>query len=47
MTGPKKQKPVEMQGIVTECLSNATFRVKLENGFDVIAHAIRKKYDKI
>ena len=42
MTGPKKQKPVEMQGIVTECLSNATFRVKLENGFDVIAHASGK-----
>jgi len=42
MSGPEIYKPVEMKGIVTQCLSNATFRVKLENGFDVIAHVSGK-----
>jgi translation initiation factor IF-1 len=32
-----KEQPVEMEGIVVECLSNATFRIKLENGFFAIA----------
>lgn len=27
-----------MQGIITHCLSNGMFRVKLENGFQVLAH---------
>nr|YP_010045023.1 translation initiation factor 1 [Blidingia minima]QPF96288.1 translation initiation factor 1 [Blidingia minima] len=42
MTGPETYKPVEMRGIVMQCLSNATFRVKLENGFIVIAHVSGK-----
>jgi translation initiation factor IF-1 len=32
-----KEQPVEMEGIVVDCLSNATFRIKLENGFFAIA----------
>nr|AIT94142.1 translational initiation factor 1 [Marsupiomonas sp. NIES 1824] len=27
-----------MQGVITQCLSNGMFRVKLENGFQVLAH---------
>lgn len=27
-----------MKGVVTQCLSNGMFRIKLENGFKVIAH---------
>nr|YP_010733704.1 translation initiation factor 1 [Gayralia brasiliensis]YP_010733778.1 translation initiation factor 1 [Monostroma nitidum]WEG92975.1 translation initiation factor 1 [Gayralia brasiliensis]WEG93049.1 translation initiation factor 1 [Monostroma nitidum] len=27
-----------MKGVITQCLSNGMFRVKLENGFNVIAH---------
>ena len=33
-----KQKAIEQDGVVTEALSNAMFRVKLENGHIVIAH---------
>ena len=29
---------IEMDGIVTEALPNAFFRVELENGFNVMAH---------
>lgn len=39
-----------MKGIVTQCLSNAMFRVKLENGFEVLAYLsgkIRKNYIRI
>jgi translation initiation factor IF-1 len=39
-----------MQGVVTQCLSNGMFRVKLENGFQVLAHIsgkIRKNYIRI
>lgn len=35
---PSKQNLIEMQGIITQCLSNGMFRVKLENGFQVLAH---------
>lgn len=31
-----------MQGIITQCLSNGMFRVKLENGFTVLAHVSGK-----
>lgn len=31
-----KEDVIEMQGSVVECLPNATFRVKLENGHDVL-----------
>nr|WP_164540730.1 translation initiation factor IF-1 [Streptomyces abyssomicinicus] len=29
---------LEMEGTVTECLRNATFRVELQNGHHVLAH---------
>jgi translation initiation factor IF-1 len=32
-----KQESIEVEGAVTEILPNATFRVKLENGHDVLA----------
>lgn len=38
----EKQNLIEMQGIVTQCLSNGMFRVKLENGFNVLAHVSGK-----
>lgn len=41
---------IEMEGIVTQCLSNGMFRVKLENGFLVLAHVsgkIRRNYIRI
>ena len=34
----KKRDAVDMNGVVTQCLSNGFFRVKLENGFPVLAH---------
>ena len=39
-----------MQGVVTQCLSNGMFRVKLENGFQVLTHVsgkIRRNYIRI
>ena len=41
---------IEMEGVVTQCLSNGMFRVKLENGFLVLAHVsgkIRRNYIRI
>ncbi|MCU7820398.1 translation initiation factor IF-1 [Kitasatospora sp. DSM 101779] len=41
---------IEVEGIVLECLRNATFTVQLENGHKVLAHIsgkIRKNYIKI
>ncbi|WP_225840345.1 translation initiation factor IF-1 [Streptomyces sp. NK08204] len=41
---------VEVEGTVTECLRNATFRVELQNGHTVLAHIsgkIRKNYIRI
>lgn len=46
----EKQNLIEMQGVVTQCLSNGLFRVKLENGFCVLAHLsgkIRRNYIRI
>ncbi len=46
----EKQSLIEMQGVVTQCLSNGMFRVKLENGFNVLAHVsgrIRRNYIRI
>lgn len=45
-----KQDLIEMEGVVTESLPNAMFRVSLENGFTVLAHIsgkIRRNYIKI
>lgn len=32
-----KQEPIESEGIVTEALGNAMFRVELDNGITIIA----------
>lgn len=33
-----KEELLEFPGIITELLPNATFRVKLDNGHEIIAH---------
>ena len=33
-----KQKSIEQDGTISEALSNAMFRVELENGHEIIAH---------
>jgi translation initiation factor IF-1 len=41
---------IEMEGVVTESLPNAMFRVALDNGFTVLGHIsgkIRRHYIKI
>jgi translation initiation factor IF-1 len=46
----EKQNLIEMNGVVTQCLSNGMFRIKLENGFKVIAHIsgkIRRNFIRI
>ena len=46
----EKENLIEMQGVVTQCLSNGMFRVKLENGFKVIVHLsgkIRRNFIRI
>ena len=46
----KKRDFVEMQGVVTQSLSNGMFRVRLENNFKVLAHLsgkIRRNYIRI
>ena len=45
-----KQKHIEQDGVIVEALSNAMFRVELENGHVVIAHIsgkMRKNYIRI
>ena len=45
-----KDDVIQMQGEVLENLPNATFRVKLENGHEIIAHIsgrMRKNYIRI
>ena len=37
-----KEEVLEFPGTVTELLPSATFRVKLENGHEIIAHAAGK-----
>nr|YP_009549306.1 translation initiation factor 1 [Vittaria graminifolia]YP_009549479.1 translational initiation factor 1 [Vittaria appalachiana]AYW16455.1 translation initiation factor 1 [Vittaria graminifolia]AYW16628.1 translational initiation factor 1 [Vittaria appalachiana] len=46
----KKQNLIDMEGIVTESLPNATFRVCLDNGWQVLTHIsgrIRRSYIRI
>lgn len=41
---------LQLEGTVVECLRNATFRVELQNGHEVLAHIsgkIRKNYIRI
>jgi len=45
-----KQANIEVDGTIVEALSNAMFRVDLDNGFNVLAHIsgkIRRNYIKI
>ena len=45
-----KQANIEQDGMITEALSNAMFRVELENGHEIIAHIsgkMRMHYIKI
>lgn len=45
-----KEEHIEIYGVVIENLPNTTFRVKLENGHEVIAHIsgkMRKHYIRI
>ena len=45
-----KESAIEVDGEITETLPNAMFRVKLENGHEVLAHAsgkMRMHYIKI
>ena len=45
-----KKETIEVEGIVLECLPNATFRVELANGHKVLAHIsgkMRKHYIRI
>lgn len=45
-----KQIAIEQDGTITEALSNAMFRVELENGHEIIAHIsgkMRMHYIKI
>ena len=37
-----KEDTIQMQGEIVEMLPNATFRVKLENGHEIIAHTAGK-----
>jgi len=45
-----KQNSIEQDGVIIEALSNAMFRVELENGHEVISHIsgkMRMNYIKI
>ncbi|MGF1427189.1 translation initiation factor IF-1 [Kitasatospora sp. LaBMicrA B282] len=47
---PRTSKGLEVEGTVVECLRNASFKVELQNGHQVLAHIsgkIRKNYIKI
>jgi translation initiation factor IF-1 len=39
---PKEENILTFNGTVTDLLPNAMFRVKLENGHDIVAHAAGK-----
>ncbi len=48
--GKRKEELIEVEGQVVECLPNATFRVELENGHQVLAHLsgrMRKHYIRV
>ena len=45
-----KQGAIKVDGVIEEALPNATFRVKLENGHEILAHVsgkMRMNYIKI
>ncbi len=37
-----KDQAIEVEGVVVEALPNATFRVQMDNGHEVLAHASGK-----
>lgn len=37
-----KEAPIELEGVVLEALPNASFRVKLENGHEILAYVSGK-----
>lgn len=37
-----KQDVIEMEGVVEDCLPNTQFKVKLQNGHEVLAHVSGK-----
>ena len=39
-----KEELLEFEGVVEELLPNATFRVRLENGHEIIAHTAGKMH---
>ena len=42
-----KEQKIEMQGVVTELLKNAMFRVRLENGIEILTKDFRSYKNKI
>jgi translation initiation factor IF-1 len=45
-----REKPLEVEGVVTEALANTRFRVQLDSGHSVIAHVagrMRKNFIRI
>jgi translation initiation factor IF-1 len=47
---PKQEETIEVEGIVAETLPDTTFRVKLENGHEVLAYLsgkMRKYYIRV
>jgi len=45
-----KEEGIQVEGIITEALPNAMFRVQLENGHEILAHIsgkMRKHYIRI
>ncbi len=45
-----KQEPIKQDGVIIEALPNAQFRVKLDNGHEILAHVsgkMRMYYIKI
>ena len=50
MAKSTKEPAIEMEGVVTESLPNAMFRVELDNGVNILAHIsgkIRRHYIRI
>ena len=49
-TGSTQKDVIELDGVITESLPSANFKVKLENGVEILAHIsgkIRKNYIRI
>lgn len=45
-----KEEPIELEGTINEVLPNATFRVELENGHEILAYLsgkMRKHYIRV